>query len=221
MNPVASRLAPHDAASHPRAAPAPERAFGVAERALAGLRTPMTGKVAEALLGAAYRSERGSAPREETLDLLWAQWALETGHGRSMHGYNFGGLKGRADGSAVLKTRERVGASVVEIRDGFRTYRSADAGARDYVRTLAERFPSALSAAERGDGAGFVTALADARYFTARRETYHKAIERLASVRAGAGQPGPGERRAPALLLERLMEGLARLLARRSFDGAA
>lgn len=181
----------------------------------------MTGNAAASALSEAYRLERGAPPRKKTLDLLWAQWALETGHGRAMHGYNFGGLKGRGGGSAVLKTRERSGDSLREIDDAFRTYASASRGARDYIHTLAERFPSALSAAERGDGAGFVGALANARYFTARPATYRQAIERLAREHAGATRDGSVKATSFAPLLATLLDGLLRLLARQCLDRGA
>jgi len=40
----------------------------------------------------------GALPKRASLDVLGAQWALETGWGRSMHCYNIGNVKGKVGG---------------------------------------------------------------------------------------------------------------------------
>jgi flagellum-specific peptidoglycan hydrolase FlgJ len=59
----------------------------------------------------------------------------------------------------------------------FRSYESAQAGARDYVHLLATRYPTALVAAAAGDAAGFAHALAKGGYFTAEPSAYAAGLE--------------------------------------------
>jgi hypothetical protein len=154
-------------------------------RALAGARTPLTPSEASAHLSRAYQAVTGQAPSPATLSLLWAQWALETGRGKSMFGNNFGGIKARAGAPGKsFATFEGFSATRRRVIDRFRTYATPEEGARDYVRLLAERYPDAFEAAQRGDLPGFSQGLARRGYFTARPETYQRGLERLASEHA-------------------------------------
>ena len=174
---------------HQLAAGAGARGHGSFRDAL-GARTPLSAERATRLLAEAWHHVLGERPSERTLALLWAHWALETGRGRLMRGNNFGGLKGEGPegGSAVHPTREGRRPHQKLILSRFRAYPTAEAGARDYVRTLAERYPEALGAARSGSPRGFVAALAGRRYFTASAATYLRAIRSLARefVRARA-----------------------------------
>jgi hypothetical protein len=161
-------------------------------RALLGARTPISPRQASDALRHAYRAVLGREPSAAALSVLWAQWALETGRGRAMAGYNFGGLKGRSPdgGSALLATREGFGASERQTEARFRTYASPAAGARDYVKTLAERYPEALAAATTGDAHRFVAELGRAHYFTGDPHAYRRAV---VSLTAEHQRVGPSE----------------------------
>lgn len=181
--------------------------------AVLGDRTPLSPAAALDALVAAYREVTGKTPNPRAVRLLWAQWALETGRGQSMRGYNFGGLKAAAgaERSAVLATHEGYGANRVAVAARFRTYATAEEGARDYVATLERDYPKALAAAEQGDARGFVHELASRRYFTGDPAAYQHAIESLAR--------SPGEAAlttdAPAPLVDALLQTLARRIAAR------
>ncbi|MCA9633803.1 MAG: glucosaminidase domain-containing protein [Myxococcales bacterium] len=182
---------------------------------MAGGPTRLTGSEASRLLGQAWEQVTGQPPSSKTLGLMWAQWALETGRGRSMRGYNFGGLKGQAPGggSAVLKTHEGHGDQRVAIQSRFRTYASPEAGALDYVRTLHERYPEATKAATQGNVSGFVAGLQQRGYFTADPADYSRAIEHLSAEHLRSGDfsqlkdPGPW--------VDSLLHTLAQAIARR------
>ena len=168
-------------------------------RALAGGLTPIDGASASRYLAGAYHGLTGSAPSTATLDLLWAQWALETSRGQAMYGNNFGGIKAGAQGpSALLSTTEGYGANARRVRDRFRTYATPEEGARDYVSLLARRYPQAFEALRRGDADGFAAGLHHGRYFTANPETYRTALHRLSAEHrlgpSSAPPPGPLER---------------------------
>lgn len=208
--------------TYPPATPSPsasqsvERPFD-SHLALEGQRTPLSGSEASRHLAQAWERVTGQPPSQKTLSALWAQWALETGRGRSMRGFNFGGLKGTAPGggSAVLKTHEGYGDHRVSIQSRFRTYASAEAGALDYVRTLHDRYPEATKAAAAGNIHGFVSGLKQRGYFTADPSDYSRAMERLSAehVRSGGGDfsslkdPGPW--------VDALLHTLAQAIARR------
>jgi hypothetical protein len=169
---------------------------------VAAVRTRLDSGQASAALGDAYRNVFGEAPRPETLKILTAQWAHETGNGASMFNYNFGGIKGASpEGLSVAqRTREGFGANEQTIVDNFRAYRTAEDGATDYVRLLARRFPAALDAARAGDPQGFVRALKASGYFTGSEVAYTRSIVALSGVPLPEGVSAPPPRLdAPAL----------------------
>lgn len=150
--------------------------------AVLGRRTPLPPGDAARQLASAWHDVLGEPAPPGGVAVLWAQWALETGRGTDMVGNNFGGLKGHAPGggSTVQWTHEGHGAGRRRIHDRFRAYASAQAGARDYVRTLAEHYPDALAQARQGNAGGFVDALARRHYFTADPAAYRRAVQGLA-----------------------------------------
>ena len=179
--------------SGPRAVPPPSTAPAAtapsAFRSLAAqprLRPPE----ARALLGDAWAAVVGNLSDPRTSALLTAHWALETDAGRCMPGYNFAGIKAApgAPGKS-FPTVEGHGESRREVSARFRTYPNAEAGAHDYVRLLATRYPAAVAAARVGDSAGFARALADGGYFTAAPAAYAAGLEqRLAAIEHGSVQ---------------------------------
>ena len=138
-------------------------------------------------LDGAHQSLRGEPMSEKLLDVLTAQVSHETGHGASMYNFNFGGIKGTSpEGTtAKLRTREVFDGREVSIKDGFRAYSSAAAGATDYILLLERRFPNAIEAAKGGDVDGFVRGLKAGRYFTADEGLYAKAVRGIVAQGVG------------------------------------
>ncbi len=168
-------------------------------REVAASATRLSGEQAASALGRAWRERFGHSPTRPTLSVLTAQWAHETGRGRSMMNFNFGGIKGTGPSglSAVYGTREGHGASERHVEDGFRAYHSAAEGASDYLNLLARRYPQAIEAADRGDPAAFVRSLHEGGYFTASPESYQRSVTLLARQALeegfsalGAAEPG-------------------------------
>jgi hypothetical protein len=157
-------------------------------------RTPLSGDQAAGALSQAWRERFGSPPPARTLSILTAQWAHETGRGRSMLNFNFGGIKGTSpEGlSTSYRTREGSGADEVRIVDEFRAYRSAANGASDYVSLLARRYPRAVEAAHAGDAGGFVRALKSGGYFTGDERAYVKSVTALADQALSTGYESLG-----------------------------
>ncbi len=146
------------------------------------VRTPLTAEQASSLIGDALEHVTGEKPKPETVAILTAQWAHETGHGASMFNYNFAGIKGSGPSglSVAQRTHEGWGASERTITDSFRAYRTAEEGARDYVSLLKSRFPGALAAAQNGDPAATVHALKQAGYFTGDEGAYTRSVTQIA-----------------------------------------
>ena len=155
-----------------------------AERAgvVAAVRTPLTPDQASSLIAGALERQTGEPPSKETVAILTAQWAHETGRGASMFNYNFAGIKGTSPAglSVSQRTREGYGATERTITDNFRAYRTAEEGADDYVALLQRRFPAALDAAQAGDPAGTVRALKQAGYFTGDEVAYTRSVTQMA-----------------------------------------
>jgi Mannosyl-glycoprotein endo-beta-N-acetylglucosaminidase len=146
-------------------------------------RTPLSGTQASEAIRSAYSQVVGEPPSQGTLAILTSQWALETGQGKSMYNYNFAGIKGRGpEGmTAVMSTREGYGASAVQIRDGFRAYTSAEAGAKDYVSLLQRKYGAALEAAKAEQPERFAQELKVAGYYTGDPVLYAKGVTQLAN----------------------------------------
>src|SRR6187200_465774 len=118
-----------------------------AARDVSPTRTPVSREELRAAIGRAHEKVTGRAPSAGLLDTLTAHASLETGSGSNMYNYNFGGIKGAGPSgeTARCRTREVQGGREVEVRDGFRAYRSLDEGATDYVRLMRDRFGAAVS----------------------------------------------------------------------------
>ena len=146
-------------------------------------RTSLSGSQAAHAIREAYTSISGEEPSDGMLAILTSHWALETGQGKSMYNYNFAGIKGRGpEGmTTVMKTREGYGDSTVHIRDGFRAYTSAEAGAKDYISLLVRKYSSAVEAAKAEQPERFAQELKAGGYFTGDPVLYAKGVTRLAN----------------------------------------
>jgi hypothetical protein len=168
-----------------------------------------------ALLARAWESVLGAPAEPRALALLTAQWALETDTGRQMHGHNFGGIKAQASApGANLHTVEGHGATRRELVLRFRVYESAEAGAHDYVRLLATRYPAALQAARAGNVVGFARELAAGGYFTADSAAYALGLEQRLHALPGGPASNAATSRLPVSvgLTEGALAGLLRAL---------
>ena len=169
---------------------------------------------ARTLLGSAWTTVTGNPPEPRTSALLTAHWALETDAGRSMPGHNFAGIKATPTAAGkTMRTIEGHGATRRELNARFRVYENAEAGAQDYVKLLATRYPDALAAARTGDSAGFARALARGGYFTADPGCYAAGLEqRLAALEPGAPQSPFGSSAPPPALARAALEGVLHAL---------
>lgn len=141
--------------------------------------TPMPETNATRYLARAWSTVMKAPPSEGTLCVLWAHWAHETGRGQRMHAYNFAGLKGRGPTGASVVVWTREGTSGDLVQRTFRAYRGPQEGARDYLRLLADRYPSAVRAARDGNAYGFASALDSGGYFTGDERAYLRALSSL------------------------------------------
>ena len=169
-------------------------------RTIAAQTTHLTGGEAAASLAAAYQNVFHEPPSPATLRVLVAQWSHETGGGRAMMNFNFGGIKGSSPSglSAAYRTTEGQGAAEVKVVDRFRAYDSPIEGATDYVKFLAKRFSGAMSQAQKGDAEGFVRALKQGGYFTGSEEDYVRSVTRLTEQARVSGFDAVGRAAAPA-----------------------
>jgi hypothetical protein len=131
-------------------------------------RTPLSGTEAAQAIESAWTSVIGAPPSRSTVAVLTAQWAHETGRGKSMLNYNFGGIKGTGPSglSAAYGTKEGWGA---------------EEGAKDYIGFLARKFPKAIDAAKAGDPDTFVRALKERGYFTGNEAAYRTSVAALSA----------------------------------------
>lgn len=121
-------------------------------------------------------------PRKESICILLAQWALETGWGKACYCWNIGNYK-HVDGDnrdyCYYKCNEIIGGRVIWFdptveKDRpyccFRAYKTIEAGAIDYVASLHKRFTLAWPDVVSGDPAGFAHDLKRQGYYTANEE---------------------------------------------------
>ena len=182
----------------PAVAPAVFRAaLARATHAVAPERTPLGGDDAASAISNAYQSVTGHAPTAKQLSLLVSQWSLETGGGRAMMNYNFGGIKGAGPSglSAAYTTKEGYGATERTIVDRFRAYTSPTEGATDYLRTLRARFPKSFEAVRAGDAAGFARTLKSEGYYTGSEADYTRAIASMSERALTQGFASLGQSR--------------------------
>ncbi|HET9956460.1 MAG TPA: glucosaminidase domain-containing protein [Polyangiaceae bacterium] len=160
---------------------------------VAPVRTKLDTAQASQALRQAWVRVTGEEPSEDTVRVLTAQWAHETGHGASMFNFNFGGIKGTGPSglSVAQRTREGYGKNEISIVDRFRAYQTPEEGATDYVRLLSSRFPEATDAAKRGDPVAFVHGLKSRGYFTGDPAAYTRSIVSLSGMSLPSGPVEP------------------------------
>lgn len=141
-------------------------------------RTRLAGEDAKSSIIRGWNIVFGEEPPESAVNILLAQFALETSYGSDMFNYNFGGVKGTSPAGLTTgyNTFEVIKGEKINMRDYFRAYRSADEGAWDWISFLQEKFPLALEKAKEGDPKGYVKKLKDRGYFTADLDLYTSAV---------------------------------------------
>jgi hypothetical protein len=148
----------------------------------------------------AWTARFASAPKRESIYVLVAQWALETGWGKAMHAYNVGNLKSvEGDGHdyTYFACDEYIhGKQVWFYPDApgcrFRAYETLDLGAADYLDTLHERYQNTWDAVLAGDPASFARHLKAARYYTGDEGQYTRSLVSIARELSRTGAPvGP------------------------------
>jgi hypothetical protein len=130
-------------------------------------------------LQVAWKNQFGSAAQPSSLLVLLAQWALETGRGRSMHCYNLGNVKsaGTSGDWCFFRCDEIINDKVVWFEPDaagccFRAFADLNAGAADYLKTLNSRFQRSWPAVLSGDPAAFAHLLKLQGYYTANEAQY-------------------------------------------------
>jgi hypothetical protein len=146
----------------------------------------------------AWKTYLGQYPSDDSLALLWAQSALETGRWKIIHCYNFGNIKKRHahprykniqdDGHdwCMFRCNEVIGGVIhwfdpPHPQTHFRAYASAHNGAKDYIKFLANRsrYKKAWSEVVKGDPAAYSHELKKAGYYTASESLYTRGVVRL------------------------------------------
>lgn len=174
-----------------------------ATRDVTAQRTPMTGEQAAGYMRRAWQQlHNGQNPPNGALEVLLAQWALETGRGRRMLNFNFGGIKAVGAG---LRTRygttegDRVAGTARRYTLWFQAYGNADEGARHFVRMLTQgmhrgAFAAYMQEIAKGNGstAGRIyaqhlgpPAQGGTGYYTGNVEDYARNVQGLLSQAAG------------------------------------
>lgn len=170
--------------------------------------TPVTAEDLADAFRAAWRELWNSELKSESLCVLLAQWALETGRGKKCFNYNLGNVKS-VPGDGFDYTFFRCGETLAEkaaakylgdsrvsvvSRSGglvnlifepehpvcrFRAFSTLADGTRAYLSLLRGRFSSAWPAVLEGDPRQFAHLLKLARYYTADEASYARSLESL------------------------------------------
>lgn len=138
-------------------------------------------------LAEAWNSLYGEYPSTESLAVLWAKTALETGRWKSIHCYNWGNIKKSANEnycmfrcSEIIKGKEQW-FDPPHPQTWFRAYETATEGALDYLRFLSQnkRYAKAWEAVHKGDPALFCHELKAGGYYTASESLYTHGVVSL------------------------------------------
>jgi len=151
--------------------------------------TPLTAREVCRAFQSAFFGVTLQLPTKETLALLMAQSALESGRWKSLHCFNFTNIKAADtyEGLYCLYRCNEIINGKVEWFDPphaqcrFRAFKTIEDGATDYLTFLAtrKRYADSWAQALRGDPSAFVSALKRAGFFTASEEPYRRAVASL------------------------------------------
>lgn len=133
----------------------------------------------------AWRQLLPADPTLDALAVLWAQYALETGRGKSCFNNNLGNIR-HVDGDGrdhmMLDTFEYIGGKRVDMPGAFRSFPTLRDGAVDYLRFLTRpAYADPWACVVAGDAEGFARALKSKGYYTAPVEQYVSGLRSLAA----------------------------------------
>jgi hypothetical protein len=167
-----------------------------------------------AALGEGWQGLFGETPKQESVFVLVAQWALETGWGKGMHAYNVGNIKsveGDGEDFTYFTCDEYIGGKHVWFSPDspacrFRAYKTLALGALDYLKTVSQRYAASWTAVIAGDPAQYAHMLKMQKYYTGSEADYTSTLvsvvhqlQRTASAAAPAPAAAPAaEPAAPA-----------------------
>lgn len=150
------------------------------------VKTPLSAREVAIAFRDAYSYVSGSPPSVAVLALLMAQSAFETGRWENIRNFNFGGIKAGPGWNGDVQTHrcfEHVGGDRISYPAGdphcmFRSYGSAEEGAKDYIGLLSKR-ASWWEALHSGSPYTFVERLKAGGYFTGNLEAYKNGVASL------------------------------------------
>lgn len=149
--------------------------------------TPLTEAEATYYLKEAWRKIYGEYPSLDSLALLWAQSAGETGRWKSLRNYNWGNIKRLKDGywtsyvaGEVIRGRHQM-FYPYHPETYFAAWKTALEGAEGYIRFLStrQRYRLAWEEIRKGDPVAYCTELKLAGYFTADLGHYTRGVVSL------------------------------------------
>lgn len=136
----------------------------------------------------AWKEVLGSLPSNETLAIIVAQTALETGRWKSMYNYNWGNVKSLPnDGhlwtmfkcSEIIKGKE-IFFEPPHDQTKFKAHLSSKDGAVFHISFLnGEKYNKALQHAIKGNVEPYITEICKIGYFTANLSIYLKSMKLL------------------------------------------
>jgi hypothetical protein len=125
----------------------------------------------------------GEHPSPESICVLLAQWALETGRGKSMWNFNFGNVKShQKDGDwCFFRCNEIIKGKVVWFEPdhpacAFRAYSTLQQGSDAYMHKLYTTFSRAWPSVIAGNPTEFSKRLKANKYYTASEEKYTETL---------------------------------------------
>ena len=150
-------------------------------------KTKLTEAEATYALREGWKLVFGEYPSIDSLSILWAQSALETGRWTFIWNYNFGNIKRHDDHDyCMFRCNEVIGGKVVwfdppDPQTWFCAYPSAVDGAREYIEFVSQRSRYKLAWAQlvAGSAIKYCAALKTAGYFTADLVSYTKGVVSL------------------------------------------
>lgn len=149
------------------------------------IKTPLDERDLGDVLIAGHRAAFGSEPSPSRIAVAWAQNALEAARGKAIWNHCLGNITAGPDWPGdfwTIDTEEQFTPGVWKtIHMHFRAHDSAEAGAVDWWKRMAQRYAAALPYFDRGDAAGAAVCLHGLRYFTADATVYARGMASLAA----------------------------------------
>jgi hypothetical protein len=146
------------------------------------VRTPFTADELVISLAAAYVAQLGHEPTHQTVAVLCAQVALETGGGAECFDWDIGNFKATPGADfQVFHTWEVINGKRVDMDCPFAVFPSLESGAEAYLHAMYTRWTLAWAAAVAGDPEAFAHGLHDQRpypYYTADPDQYAAGVRR-------------------------------------------